>query len=110
MEYLGHECKYHLVECSMYDESIPEEEPETKKPVKKVKGKDKKKAHKALKKEGKKLAASFDRLKKMTMADLMSESLDTLRDYAGKGLKIVGASKIPGGKTALVSVILKTRG
>jgi hypothetical protein len=110
MELIGHECKYHLVECSMYDESIPEEEPEEKTPSKKVKGKDKKKAHKAMKKAGKKLAASFDRLKKMTMADLMNESLDTLRDYAGKGLKIVGASKVPGGKTALVAVILKVRG
>jgi len=111
MEYLGNECKYHLIECSLYDESIPEDEPkEEKKPAKKVKGKDKKKEHKAKKKAGKKLAASFDRLKKMTMADLMNESLDTLRDYAGKGLKIVGASKVPGGKTALISVILKTRG
>ena len=108
-EYLDQECSYHLIECSLYDEFTPEE-PEEKTPPKKVKGKDKKKAHKAMKKAGKKLAASFDRLKKATMADLMSESLDTLRDYAGKGLKIVGASKVPGGKTALVSVILKTRG
>ena len=109
MEYLDQECSYHLVECTNYDEFTPEEV-EEKKPPKKVKGKDKKKAHKAMKKAGKKLAASFDRLKKMTMADLMNESLDTLRDYAGKGLKIVGASKVPGGKTALVSVILKVRG
>lgn len=109
-EYLDTDCSYHLVECSKYDEFTPEEEPEKKVPPKKVKGKDKKKAHKALKKAGKKLAQNFDRLKKMTMADLMNESLDTLRDYAGKGLKIVGASKVPGGKTALVSLILKTRG
>jgi hypothetical protein len=109
-EYCHQECSYHLIECSRYDEFTPEEEPEKKAPPKKVKGKDKKKAHKELKKAGKKLAVSFDRLKKMTMADLMNESLDTLRDYAGKGLKIVGASKVPGGKTALVSLILKTRG
>lgn len=109
-EYLDTECSFHLVECSLYDEFTPELEEEKKKPSKPMKGKDKKKAHKAMKKAGKKLAASFDRLKKMTMADLMNESLDTLRDYAGKGLKIVGASKVPGGKTALVSVILKVRG
>lgn len=95
-----------LLPSTTFSEDKTEEE---KKPAKKKSGKDKKKAHKAMKKAGKKLAASFDRLKKMTMADLMGESLDTLRDYAGKGLKIVGASKVPGGKTALVAVILKTR-
>jgi hypothetical protein len=111
MEYIGQDCNYHLVECSMFDESTPEpEQKKETKPAKKVKGKDKKKEHKAKKKAGKKLAQSFDRLKNATMADLLNESLDTLRDYAGKGLKIVGASKVPGGKTALISVILKTRG
>jgi hypothetical protein len=109
-EYIDVDGSYHLVECSKYDEFTPDDEPEEKKPPKKVKGKDKKKEHKAKKKAGKQLAKSFDRLKNATMADLLNESLDTLRDYAGKGLKIVGASKVPGGKTALISVILKTRG
>jgi len=108
-EYIDTECSYHLVECTNYDEFTPEEPEEEKKPAKKVKGKDKKKAHKAMKKAGKKLAQSFDKLKAMGMPELLAESLDTLRAYAGHGLKIVGASKIPGGKTALVAVILKTR-
>lgn len=40
---------------------------------------------------------------------LMEKSLDELRNYATYGLMIVGASKIPGGKTALVSRIIKVR-
>ncbi len=43
-------------------------------------------------------------------ASLMEESIDVLRKYAANGLKIVGASKIPGGKTALVSKIIEVRG
>jgi hypothetical protein len=118
-EYLETECSFHLVECSLHSNFTPEDDEEKvektketkakEKPAKKKSGKQKKQEHKALKKAGKKLAQNFDRLKKMTMADLMGESLDTLRDYAGKGLKIVGASKVPGGKTALVSIILKVR-
>ena len=50
--------------------------------------------------------AKFD---KMDMAALMNQSLDDLRQYAGKGLDIVGASKIAGGKTALVAKILQVR-
>ena len=113
-EYLEEECSYHDVTCSKYSAFFPEDDTshavKAEKPKKPIKGKDKKKAHTAKKKAGKKLAKSFDRLNKAGMADLLMESLDTLRDYAGKGLKIVGASKVPGGKTALVSLILKTRG
>lgn len=110
-EYVETECSFHLVECSLHSNFTPKDEEEPKKKsAKKKTGKQKKQEHKALKKAGKQLVKSFDRLKKMTTADLMNESLDTLRDYAGKGLKIVGASKVPGGKTALISVILKTRG
>jgi hypothetical protein len=36
--------------------------------------------------------------------------MDTLRGYAANHLKIVGASKIPGGKLALISKILDVRG
>jgi hypothetical protein len=45
----------------------------------------------------------------MGMSELMEQSIDTLRQYAGKGLQIVGASKIHGGKTALVAKILEVR-
>jgi hypothetical protein len=51
----------------------------------------------------------FRYLDKKNLKELMEESLDTLRQYAFKGLQIVGASKIPGGKSALVSAILETR-
>lgn len=60
----------------------------------------------------KKVAKEFEgaaKFNKMDMKKLMEESLDDLRQYATYGLHIVGASKIPGGKTALVMQILKTR-
>lgn len=41
--------------------------------------------------------------------DLMERSIEELRRYASGTLKIVGASKIPGGKSALVSKIMKVR-
>jgi len=40
---------------------------------------------------------------------LMRESIDDLRKYASQSLKIVGASKMKGGKAKLVAKILKTR-
>ena len=46
---------------------------------------------------------------KLNLKQLMDKSIGDLRQYAGKHLKITGASKIPGGKTALVSKILKIR-
>ncbi len=46
----------------------------------------------------------------MDAQKLLEFSLDELRKYATYGLEIVGASKIAGGKTALVGKILKTRG
>lgn len=72
-------------------------------------GKEKKQARKALKKAGKQVAKEWTRLAKAGTTELLKESLDVLRAYAGKGLKIVGASKIPGGKVALVSTIIDTR-
>jgi hypothetical protein len=51
-------------------------------------------------------AASFNRL---NPGKLMEQSIDDLRKYASTHLKIVGASKLPGGKSALVSKILKAR-
>jgi hypothetical protein len=51
-------------------------------------------------------AAKFAR---MTPATLMEQSIDDLRKYASAHLKIVGASKMSGGKSALVSKILKIR-
>lgn len=45
----------------------------------------------------------------MDEAMLMGQSLDALRSYAARDLKIAGASKIPGGKRVLVDRILVTR-
>lgn len=54
-------------------------------------------------------SASWQKYHRMGMKELMELSLDDLRQYAGKGVHLVGASKIPGGKTALVTAILKAR-
>ena len=51
-------------------------------------------------------AATFRR---MDAKKLMNQSIGDLRSYAGHTLKIIGASKIPGGKAALISKILKVR-
>jgi hypothetical protein len=39
----------------------------------------------------------------------MEFSLDDLRRYATYGMEMVGASKVPGGKSALISKILELR-
>ena len=46
----------------------------------------------------------------MDFVQLMEQSTSDLRKYACFGLKIVGASKIPGGKLALVQCISEARG
>jgi len=51
-------------------------------------------------------AANYNR---MNPARLMERGIDDLRKYASAHLKIVGASKLPGGKSALVSKIIKAR-
>lgn len=59
--------------------------------------------------EKRKSKRGFTKLDKMDMKELMNQSIDELRRYAGKGLQIIGASKILGGKTALVAKILEVR-
>jgi hypothetical protein len=54
-------------------------------------------------------SGDYLKYKKMKLADLLTCSLDELRKYATYGLQIVGASKIAGGKTALVQKILAVR-
>lgn len=61
------------------------------------------------KRDKKQAKPSFAKYSRMNTKALMDVSLDDLRKYATYGLKIVGASKIPGGKAALVSKILKNR-
>ena len=106
--------RYHDSSCSLFEPDHPPVEEKRKAsapkaPVKKVTGRDKKKAHKAKKKEAKKLLAGFEKLNKMDSVALFEQSIDTLRAHAGKGLKVIGASKIPGGKTALIATILEAR-
>lgn len=48
-------------------------------------------------------------LRDLNAMELLSRSTSELRAYAAKVLKIVGASKIPGGKTALVEAIMSAR-
>ncbi len=53
---------------------------------------------------------SFVGFNKLDSSELMKKPIDELRKYAAKGLDIVGASKIPGGKVALIKKIIKARG
>lgn len=46
---------------------------------------------------------------KLNYAKLLEESIEDLRKYAANQVKIVGASKIPGGKVALVNKIIEVR-
>jgi hypothetical protein len=52
---------------------------------------------------------SFTKYKGMNAQKLMALSIEDLRKYATYGLEIVGASKIPGGKAALITRILKAK-
>ena len=56
-----------------------------------------------------KVPAAFKKMHQMETLDLMQQELGKLRTYASQVLSIVGASKIPGGKTTLVAQIIKVR-
>lgn len=92
-----------------------EEEIDNTEQLKKGSTKSKEKQHKKakavkVKRIEKKLDKSaFAKYAKMSAAQLMDFSLDEMRKYATYGLEMVGASKIPGGKSALISRILKAR-
>ena len=63
-----------------------------------------------------KLSSSFDvprryqKYASMDVSDLLQLSLEFLRELAGRVFKIVGASKVRGGKTELVRLIEEARG
>ena len=59
--------------------------------------------------ETKTKAEDFSYLEYMGTKDMLDEKLEVLRRYAGSVLKIVGASKISGGKSALIHEIISTR-
>lgn len=56
-----------------------------------------------------KIPKKFEGIHKMTLRQLLNEDVSTLREYATKVLQIVGASKIPGGKTTLATRIITVR-
>ncbi len=51
----------------------------------------------------------YEKFKGLNAKELLDFSLDELRKYATYGLEMVGASKIAGGKSALVAKLLKYR-
>lgn len=57
-----------------------------------------------------KVTKQYSRVHNKDSSELLEESTETLRDYAANCLKIVGASRIPGGKIALIQAIEKVRG
>lgn len=58
---------------------------------------------------GSRRSKEYRRLDGLDEAGLMQEKYDTLRDYLSYGLEVVGASRIVGGKWALVQAITKAR-
>lgn len=57
---------------------------------------------------GVKVAKKYEKYIDMDLVDLMKLSIETLREFATHGLKMVGASKVRGGKKALADQILRT--
>lgn len=93
-----------LPDMSIEDDELPELDSELAAPVEEGQSQ----VHKPLP-GGKKRLKEFQRLDALDETMLMQESYDTLRNYAAKGLEIVGASRIVGGKWALVQAITKAR-
>ncbi len=56
------------------------------------------------------IPSKYSKLAAKPVDELMKLPLDRLRELATYGLKIIGASKIPGGKSALVAKIEEVRG
>lgn len=56
-----------------------------------------------------KVSRQYARIHALDNSELLEETLEKLRDYAANCLKIVGASRVPGGKIALISLIEKVR-
>lgn len=56
-----------------------------------------------------KVPKKFKKIHEMTRDELLEQPLDLLRSYASNVLKIVGASRIPGGKISLIAKISNVR-
>lgn len=59
--------------------------------------------------EGVTVPKKYAKINALSVGELLEKTTDVLRDYASNGLKIVGASKIPGGKVALIAAIERVR-
>jgi hypothetical protein len=71
----------------------------------------KKKAKPASKKEAQpKMPSGYKGMEKKEADELLKYSIEELRQYASKKLKVLRAWKIPGGKLALIDQIIKARG
>lgn len=57
-----------------------------------------------------KVPKKYAKMHEADSAGLLEFTMEQLREYAGKGLKIIGASKIPGGKFGLIDAIVRNRG
>jgi len=51
----------------------------------------------------------FKKFAELPFEELMKKQIHELRNFATHGLKIIGASKIPGGKTQLIAKIIEVR-
>ena len=60
-------------------------------------------------KKGKRGRRTWGKYDKMDIGQLMGVPVLELRAYAGHGLNIIGASRIPGGKVMLVQAIIQVR-
>lgn len=78
--------------------------------IQKVKAKEKDKPSATVVTRTKTADHNFDEFKKLDSKELMGKSIEELRKYATHGLQMLRASKIPGGKIALIKKILKARG
>ena len=99
-------CKYLVI--GNYGSKLPSTVFKEEKP-KVPKAKVVKKGGKKAKKAERKRATGWSKFHRMDLEKLMKQGIMELRQYAAKGLLILGASKIPGGKTALVSRVIEVR-
>lgn len=105
-------CKYEVLGLytgQLSDTTFDENDaPKAKAVVKSGKDKGKVKPLKGVK-NGKAAKVSYEDLDAMDEGELLEQSTDVIRAYAANHLKMVGASKIPGGKAVLIHSVLEVR-
>jgi len=93
------------------DEDEPEEQEEDAPPEPAVEEEPKEEFDGVKAKDGQKfvIPKKYKKFADLAFEDLMKKQIHELREFATHGLKIIGASKIPGGKVQLVAKILEVR-